>query len=337
MKQYILGLGLLLTMPVWAIDSASVAVQTVALQQRLMTDSVSGYGVVSSDARNIQSVSLPRAGQVQAVYVNAGQRVSKGTALIAFGTGTDAALAYRQAVTALRFAQAEQQRVAQLLSQQLATQSQLGVANKGVLDAQAVLQAQQKIGAGKALEQVVAPFDGVVAAVTVMPGDRLAAGLPVVQLAKSGSQRVILGIEPDDVSKVKTGMTVQVTSVFNNERSVMGRVAQVLGMINPQTQFVDVLVELPNGGLMAGTRVRAVINLMQKMATVVPRSAVLRDAQGAYVFQVQQGHARRINVTTGLEQDGQVAISGRLINNAAVVSMGNYELQDGMAVRGSGQ
>ncbi|MEQ1667625.1 MAG: efflux RND transporter periplasmic adaptor subunit [Sulfuriferula sp.] len=337
MKQFVLGMGLLLAMPVWAADSVSVAVLTVALQQRLMTDSVSGYGVVSSDARNIQSVSLPRAGQVQAVYVYAGQRVSKGAALIAFGTGTDAALSYQQAVTALRFAQAEQQRVAQLLSQQLATQSQLGAANKGVLDAQAVLQAQQKIGAGKALEQVVAPFDGVVAAVTVMPGDRLAAGLPVVQLAKSGSQRVILGIEPDDVSKVKTGMTVQVISVFNTERRVMGRVAQVFGMINPQTQFVDVLVELPNGGLMAGTRVRAVISLMQQMATVVPRSAVLRDAQGAYLYQVQQGHAQRINVTTGLEQGGQVAVRGRLINNAAVVSMGNYELQDGMAVRGSGQ
>ncbi|MFA5170277.1 MAG: efflux RND transporter periplasmic adaptor subunit [Sulfuriferula sp.] len=337
MKCIPLLLAMLLAAPVWAADSVSAAVQTVALQQRMLTDSVSGYGIVSSDARNVQSVSLPRAGQVQAVYVNTGQQVTKGTTLIAFSTGTDAALAYQQAVTALHFAQAERARVAQLLSQQLATQSQLGVADKSVADAMAALNAQQKIGSGKALEQVVAPFDGLIAAVSVMPGDRLAAGMAVVQLAKSGSQRVILGIEPEDVTKVRAGMQVQVASVFNSARSVMGRVTQVFGMINPQTQLVDVLVELPNGGLMAGTRVRASIQLGQQAAWVVPRSAVLRDTQGAYLFQVQQGHAKRINVQTGQEQGGWVAVTGGVLKDAPVVSLGNYELLDGMIVREGGR
>lgn len=337
MKQIPILLALLWLSPGWAADNVSAAVKTVALQQQMLTDSVSGYGVVSSDARNVQSVSLPRAGQVQAVYVNAGQQVIKGTPLIAFSTGTDAALAYQQAATALHYAQAEYKRIAQLLSQQLATQSQLAAADKAVVDAQAALSAQQKIGAGTALQQVLALFAGLVAAVTVMPGDRLAAGVAVVQVAKSGSQRVILGIEPEDVIRVRPGMTVQVASVFNNARVVMGRVTQVFGMINPQTQLVDVLVELPNGGLMAGTRVHASIQLQQQAAWVVPRSAVLRDAQGAYVFQVQQGHAKRINVQTGLEQAGWVAVTGNLQANAPVVSLGNYELQNGMAVRGGGQ
>ncbi|NOT17155.1 MAG: efflux RND transporter periplasmic adaptor subunit [Sulfuriferula sp.] len=337
MKCIPLLLAMLLAVPAWAADSVSAAVQTVALQQQMLTDTVSGYGVVSSDARNVQSVSLPRAGQVQAVYVNAGQRVTKGTTLIAFGTGTDAALTYQQAVTALHFAQAERTRVAQLLGQQLATQSQLGAADKAVADALAALNAQQKIGAGKALEQVVAPFDGLIAVVSVLPGDRLAAGMAVVQLAKSGSQRVILGIEPEDVTKVRTGMQVEVVSVFNNSRSVKGRVTQVFGMINPQTQLVDVLVELSDSSLMTGTRVRASIQLGQQAAWVVPRSAILRDTQGAYLFQVQQGHAQRINVQTGLEQDGRVAVTGDFVKGAPVVSLGNYELQDGMAVRGGKQ
>lgn len=337
MKCIPLLLTMVLAAPTWAADSVSAAVQTVALQQRMLTDSVSGYGVVSSDARNVQSVSLPRAGQVQAVYVNTGQQVTKGTTLIAFSTGTDAALAYQQAVTALHFAQVERVRVAQLLSQQLATQSQLAIADKAVADALAALNAQQKIGAGKALEQVVAPFDGLIAAVSVLPGDRLTAGMAVVQLAKSGSQRVILGIEPEDITKVRVGMQVQVASVFNSTRSVRGRVTQVFGMINPQTQLVDVLVELSDSGLMTGTRVRASILLGQQAAWVAPRSAVLRDTQGAYLFQVQQGHAKRINVQTGLEQGGWVAVTGDLLKGAPVVSLGNYELQDGMAVRGSGR
>lgn len=334
-KHILLSLIFLWVMPSWAADSVSVAVKTVALKQQTLAEMVSGYGVVSSDTRNLQSVSLPRAGQVQSVYVSAGQRVAKGSPLVAFSTGIDAALVYQQAETALNFAQEEQARMQQLRSQQLATQSQLGIADKAVADALAALNAQRKIGAGKALEQVIAPFDGMVAAVAVTPGDRLTAGVAVVQLAKSGSQRVILGIEPEDVIKVRVGMPVQVASVFDNSHSFTGRVGQVFGMINPQSQLVDVLVELSNGGPITGARVRASIQLRQQTAWVVPRSAVLRDAQGAYVFQVHQGRAKRINVQTGLEQADWVAVTGSFLANAPVVSLGNYELQDGMAVRGN--
>lgn len=337
MKRSFLVLSLMLALPCWAADSVSAAVQTVPLQRQTLTNSISGYGAVTSDTRNIHSVSLPRAGQVQAVYVNAGQQVNAGTKLIAFSTGSDAAQVYRQAVTAVQFAKAERERVAQLLSQQLATRSQLGAADKAVADAQAALRTQQKIGAGKAVEQVTAPFAGLISAVPVMPGDRLAAGVAVVQLVKSGSQRVILGIEPADVGKLHVGLPVTVASVFDAAHSVTGKVTQVFGMINPQTQLVDVQVELPGGGLMAGTRVHATIAIGQQTAWVVPRSAVLRDNHGAYVYQVQQGHAKRIAVQTGLEQANEVAVTGALLKDAPVVSLGNYELKDGMAVRESGR
>ena len=106
-------------------------------------------------------------------------------------------------------------------------------------------------------------------------------------------------------------------------------------MINPQTQFVDVLVEVPSGGLMPGMRVRAEIQLNLQTEWVLPRSAVLRDSQSAYVFQVRDGKAHRVTVQTGLEQDGVIAVKGALAANEPVVSLGNYELQDGMGVRGS--
>ncbi len=72
---------------------------------------------------------------------------------------------------------------------------------------------------------------------------------------------------------------------------------------------------------------------------MVPRSAVLRDAKGAYLFQVLQGKARRVDVVAGLEQGGLLAVHAapgqRLEPAQPVVSLGNYELQDGMAVRGA--
>lgn len=335
--EFILLSCLLTISPVCAADAPSVAVQTVAIKQQMMTDTISGYGVVSPDTRSLQNINLPRAGQVVSLQVNAGQVVKKGTPLLQFATGKDAVLSYQQAVVAVRFAASEVRRIEQLVSQQLATQSQLATAKKSLADAQAALQAQKQMGNGRSMEGVVAPFDGVVVSISAAQGDRLAAGAPLLQLARAGGQRVVVGVEPEDVGRVRPGMAVSVASVFNDAHKIMGRVKQVFGMINPQTQFVDVLVEIRNGGLIAGTRVSASILLGQKPAWVVPRSAVLRDAKGAYLFQVQAGKAHRINVRTGLEQGREVAVSGGFNPRQPVVSLGNYELQDGMAVRGSGR
>ncbi len=334
MRRTILLLSALFaTIPGIAADFPSVQVETVALKQQPMMDTVSGYGVVSPDTRAIQTVSLPRPGQIVALLVSAGQVVKKGVSLLEFATGAAAALGYRQARQALDFAQSEVARIEQLASQQLATQSQLGAAKKTLADAEAALRTQEKIGTGQALEQVTAPFDGVVVALQAAQGDRLAAGAPVLQLARAGGQRVVLGVEPGEVARVRPGMAVSVAPVFNPERKVAGQVAQVFGMINPQTQFVDVLVVVPGDGLMPGTRVHAEIQLNRKAEWVVPRSAVLRDAQGAYIFQVRADKARRVNVQTGLQRDGLIAVQGAFTASEPVVSLGNYELRDGMTVR----
>ena len=333
---FLLGL-LLVSSPLLAADAPSVQVQTVVLKQQPMADTVSGYGVVSPDTRALQTVSLPRPGQIVGLLVSAGQLVKKGAPLLEFATGANAALGYRQAQQAVHFAQSEVARVEQLLSQQLATQSQLAAAKKTLADAEAALRAQETIGSGQTLEQVRAPFDGVVVALQAAQGDRLTAGAPVLQLARSGGQRVLLGVEPANVARVRPGMAVSVAPVFDPEHKVAGKVAQVFGMINPQTEFVDVLVAVPGSGLMPGTKVHAEIQLSRKPEWVVPRSAVLRDARGAYIFQVRAGNAHRVNVQTRLERDGLIAVQGAFSAGEPVVSQGNYELRDGMAVREGGR
>ncbi|TAN31266.1 efflux RND transporter periplasmic adaptor subunit [bacterium] len=321
--------------PTWAADSPSVQVQTVALTQQTMTDTVSGYGMVSPDTRALHTLSLPRAGQVVALLVSAGQTVKKGMPLLEFGTSAESTLSYQQARQAVDFAKSEEARVGELASQQLATQSQLANARKTLADAEAALRTQEKIGANRASEQLVAPFDGVVMAIQAAQGDRVAAGAPVMQLARAGGQRVLVGVEPDEVARVRLGMSVSIAPVFGVGHQSMGRVTQVFGMVNPQTQFVDVLVQLPDAALIPGTRVHAEIQLDQQTGWTVPRSAVLSDAQGSYIFQVHDGKAHRVNVKAGLEHGGQVLVQGGFASGEPVVSLGNYELRDGMAVRGS--
>ncbi len=321
--------------PALAAETPAVQIETTLLRQQSLPDTVWGYGVVSPDTRSLDTISLPRPGQIVSLLASAGQVVKKGAPLLEFGTGADAARGYQQARQAVDFARGELVRIGELRAQQLATQSQVAAAKKALADAEAALLAQEQIGAGRALERVVAPFDSVVVSLLAAQGDRVAAGAPVLKLARAGGQRVVVGIEPDNVRRVRPGMAVRVTPVFEPGRQATGRVTQVFGMINPQTQFVDVLVEVHGDGLLPGTRARAEIELERKSAWVVPRSAVLRDAQGAYIFQVRASRARRVNVQTGLERNGLIAVQGAFAPDEPVVSLGNYELRDGMTVRGN--
>ncbi|MCQ4438005.1 hypothetical protein NO135_23665, partial [Clostridioides difficile] len=60
-------------------------------------------------------------------------------------------------------------------------------------------------------------------------------------------------------------------------------------------------------------------------------------AKGAYVFQVTPKHAaHRVDVAVRVESGDRYGVDGPLNAAEPLVSTGNYELQDGMAVRLAG-
>lgn len=314
----------------------SVLVKTAAIRRQVLAETLTGYGTVIPDAGSTANVNLPRPGRISRLFVSAGQIVKAGAALLEFDTAAASALGYRQAASALALAREELKRTDQLVSEQLATQSQLAAARKAAADSEAALEAQRRLGTGVESERVTAPFDGVVVSIAGAQGDRIAAGATVLQLARLNGLRVQLGIEPADADRLRVGMPARITSVFDDRRTLRARVDQIHGMVNPQTQLVDAVVRLDGRTLIPGTRVRGVITVAKSRALTVPRSAVLRDSRGAYLFQVKDGRAQRVNVRTGPETDGVVAVSGDLDPSLDVVVLGNYELADGIAVRESG-
>lgn len=335
-KAAVIVLAFLLLAGAARADEPSVAVRTEALRQHRLTDTLVGYGVVVPETGRVMNVNFPRAGRIAALRVSLGQRVARGDPLFEVQTDPAANLAYSQAENAVALARGDLARIEELAREQLATQSQVAAARKALADAEAQLQAQRRLGTGSALTVFKAPFAGVVSALSAAPGDRVAAGATVLQLARTDALRVQLGIEPEDAVRVKPGMPVKIASVFDSRNAVQAQVARVQGMINPQTQLVDVVVvfrNTPASHLLPGTRVRGDITVQTQHVWAVPRQAVLRDAKGAYLFQVKSGRALRVNVTTGIEDGGLVGIRGSLDPSLPVVVLGNYELKDGMAVR----
>ncbi|MBN2690315.1 MAG: efflux RND transporter periplasmic adaptor subunit [Burkholderiaceae bacterium] len=318
--------------------AVSALVQTAPLQRGELLHTLRAYAVVQVPASQTQTLTFQHAMQVQTVAVHAGQAVRKGQLLATLRSDASSALAYNQAQTAVSFAQSELGRMTTLKAQQLATQAQVDAARKALADAQAQLRSLQQQGAGQALTTVSSPEDGVVLAVSAAPGDLLAIGSPLLQLGRRGSLQALAGVPPEDAQRLQPGQPVRLSAVFDPGQHWQGTIRSVGAAINPKTQRLDVLIALPaQPGLpVAGTSVQADMVLGRWRGWVVPRDAVLQDERGAYLYQDDQGKARRVPVQIALESGLQTGITGALDPKLPLVVAGNYELRDGMALRLAG-
>jgi membrane fusion protein, multidrug efflux system len=319
-----------------AADAVSALVQTQPLVRHELSETVSCYGSVVVDPLSTESINVPRAGRVTRLLVSQGEAVKEGAPLLQFETSPQESVNYDKASSSVELAKGELARVQNLLEQQLATRSQLATAEKALRDAKAEFSAQQKMGTGLQSQVITAPFDGIVSALLVSQGERIQADATALRLSRQDRLRVVLGIEPEDARKVKRGMAVELVPVFFRSQSASGVVRIVSGMINPQSGLIELLVKVKPGQavrLMPGIRMEGRITLMNHQALAVPRQAILSDDQGSYIFVVRNKLAHRINVKTGIEAHGFVGIDGSFENSDRVVVVGNYELQEGMAVR----
>jgi RND family efflux transporter MFP subunit len=259
----------------------------------------------------------------------------RGETLLAISPDPATRQAFQQAQAALSLARGDLQRTEELAAQRLATQSQLAAARKSLADARAALETQKAIGGSSASEVVAAPADGVVTALRVGLGERVAANAPLLDFTPAHALVAQLGVQPQSGGKLKAGMPVQLKSVYAPAETFAGTLRMVGQSIDPQSRLLPAQVELPasaSAGLVAGTAVMAQIDTRDFRAWAVPRNAVLHDDQGDYLFQVHGGHAKRVDVTVRSPDGDTVGVQGSIDPRAPIVVLGVYELGDGDAV-----
>jgi membrane fusion protein (multidrug efflux system) len=313
----------------------SVLIETAALREQVLKHTVQGYGAVATSEDAVIGVSFLHPGQISRLRVRPGEVVKAGAVLLELSTDPSATLGYQTAVAALDFAKRDLVRTQTLLTQHLATNAQLAAAQKAVEDAMAAVEVQRKLGNDRTTEVITAPFNGYVTALTVALGDRVQPNTTVLKLAPTDRVQVTVGLQPEDAARVQTGMAAEVVPVFTPDGRLSGVVRGATGTINPATKRVDVWVEIvaAEQDLVPGTAVSVQIVLEQHTGWVVPRDAVLRDGKGDYIFQVTGSKAERVPVKTGIETDKYTEIIGPIDTKRPIVTVGNYELQDGMTVR----
>ena len=317
-------------------DAPVAQVRSELATVRSLTETVDAIGEVT--AGQTVGLSFARPGQVTRLSVVPGDPVKKGTSLASLAPDPATQQAWRQAVDGEALARRELARQRELAASHLATQSQVDVAQKAWRDARNALRALEEQG-GSGPSDLKAPFDGVVNTVAVAQGDRVQAGAAIAQLGRSDTVKVLMGVEPTRRARVHAGSPVTIWPDGQADPSaphVDLRVSEVQDALDPKTQLVDAVAVVPRGlvgSLAPGMKVAARISTETVSALAVAHDAVLTDEKGDYVFQVVGGKAHRVAVTRRLEAGGLVAIAGLKDLHAPVVVEGNYELEDGMAVK----
>ncbi|HZX70397.1 MAG TPA: efflux RND transporter periplasmic adaptor subunit, partial [Rhodanobacter sp.] len=208
-------------------DSNTVTVTTVLPQRQTFHDTIETVGTAMGDPHRARTLSLAYGGQIVGVTASAGQSVQRGQPLLTISADPATRQAYQQAQAALGLARGDLQRTEKLAAQRLATQSQVAAARKSLADAQAALNAQQAIGGGSDSHAVTAPTDGVVTALRVGLGERVAANAPLLDFTPAHALVAQLGLQPESGGKLRAGMPVQLKSVYGPAETFTGTLRMV--------------------------------------------------------------------------------------------------------------
>jgi membrane fusion protein, multidrug efflux system len=309
-------------------------VSVVPIRESSIAETIIAYGIVVSELGEVRVVSVASEVIVVRVLVTPGQEVAAGAPLIDIEASPATMLQLREAHNAAIAAQKDLEQVQQRYQQHLATNQELYTAQNALRLAEAKLQSLESSGAGKA-RHLKTDAPGVVSKVDVQVGQIVPTGNPLVEVAARKHIEVKLGVELEDVSYLHAGQMVRLTPVHAAApRAIEGQIRLITEQVDPATQLAEVLVSLPQpSNLMLEELVRGQLVKASGHGLVVPREAVLPEEGHDTLYTVKDHHAVKHVVNVGLENDQMVQVEADdLRPGDLAVVIGNYELQDGMAV-----
>ncbi|GEM_PF-2349545 len=176
---------------------------------------------------------------------------------------------------------------------------------------------------------IVAPISGSVVERYVSEGNVIPQGQPIVKIIAKGRLYLLLDVSPEFYEKIKKGDRV----AFNYDSSnYTGRVEAKSAAVDSLSGTLKVRVNIEDCGILPGVFVNASIITEHKFCTAVPRDAVLTRDNSQFVFVVENSVARMRYVKVGILTDKFAEILDGVKSGESVVTLGNYELEDGAYV-----
>lgn len=207
------------------------------------------------------------------------------------------------------------------------------------------------IGAKHVLEQraamldytkVRAPFSGTITARFVDPGAMIQVATnsetqasPLFTIMDISKVRVYFNVPQEDAALAKPGREVAVTLRQQPGHAFKGTIARTTGALDPATRTMLAEANLPNPDrlLQPGSFAEVEVSLVQHPnAIVIPPAALLIDNSGQAVFIVENGHAKKVSIETGIDDGMGIEVTKGLKGTEQIVAVGQSQLTEGVPV-----
>ena len=184
--------------------------------------------------------------------------------------------------------------------------------------------------------RVRAPFDGVVGARLVSPGERVRRSTQLVRVDAIDRLQLVFAVPEIGVPFVHTGMPVTVTVKPYPEVRFDGEVFFVSPTLDATTRRLTLKAWVPNPDrkLAPGLFANLEVQLAERPnAIVLPDAAILVDQAGSFVWRIgSDGKAVRAPVEIGLRKASRVEIASGVSAGDRIVSAGTQKVTEGAAV-----
>ncbi|HEY2422691.1 MAG TPA: efflux RND transporter periplasmic adaptor subunit, partial [Chthoniobacterales bacterium] len=177
-------------------------------------------------------------------------------------------------------------------------------------------------------EQIVAPFDGVVARRFVNRGDLVQAPTasrttPLFTVERIDTIRVFCDVPENNVPHLHIGDPAIVKPYGLQGKPFVGTVTRFSFSLDPATRNMRTEIDLPNPEERLYPGMYAEVSLEMNRhpdALTVPAAAVGTDSTGNFVYTVTDNHIARLAIKIGLTDNGRTEVTAGLSKDTPIVT-----------------
>ena len=196
-----------------------------------------------------------------------------------------------------------------------------------------------RLEALKDLQQIRAPFSGVITSRTAENGNLVSpgAGQPLFTISELGMLRVFIDVPQTYYQYIKVGMPATVTVPELKNRKFAGKVVRTSGTLrsDSRTLLVEVAIPNPKRELPSGLYSQVKFDMIAANSPVlIPANALQMTPQGAQVVVVEADQrVRFVPITLGRDYGTTLEVASGLTGRELVITNPNDRLRDGQKVR----
>ncbi|GLS40729.1 hemolysin secretion protein D [Mesorhizobium tianshanense] len=332
------------TPPTGAVDNAGQAGGRSGAGQQVTIVALPAASAIIND--RLQAIGTGRAnasvtvnpystGRLIEFLVESGAHVEKGQVIATLDSDTEE-IAQDRAKVALQDAQAKLDRVKSLRASNAATA--VAVADAEVVLANAKLALRD---AELALQRrsIVAPISGVVGILPIAAGNYVTNQSAVATLDDRSSILVEFWVPERFAAAVKVGAQLSATPIANPNKAYTGTVSAIDNHIDEasRTLLVKAKIANPADSLRAGMSFQITMKFPGDSYPAVSPLAIQWGSDGAYIWAIEDGKAKRVAVRIIQRNTETVLIDAPIVSGDMVVTEGTQSVSEGGEVRMAGE